>query len=42
VVWHGGDKVAILGQADSGDYAGETKFITSKGIEDELEHKVLF
>jgi hypothetical protein len=42
VVWHGGDKVAILGQADSGDYAGETKFITSKGIEDELEHKVFF
>lgn len=41
-VWHGGNSVSILGKADSGDYACETRFITTKGIDKELESKVFF
>ncbi|MEG6521995.1 PP2C family serine/threonine-protein phosphatase [Desulfotomaculum sp. 1211_IL3151] len=41
-IWHGGSNVSILGKADSGVFASETKFITTKGIENELEHKVFF
>lgn len=41
-VWHGGTDVAVLGKADSGDFASETKFITTRGIEAELEHRVFF
>jgi serine/threonine protein phosphatase PrpC len=41
-LWHGGVSVSILGVADSGEYASETKFITTKDIEKEFEHKVFF
>ncbi len=33
-------EVVILGKADHGDYAGESKFLTSSGIRDELGERV--
>ena len=41
VIWHGGN-VTVLGSADSGNYASETKFITSKDIEQEFNHRTFF
>ncbi|QGG46490.1 PP2C family serine/threonine-protein phosphatase [Heliorestis convoluta] len=41
-IWQGNDSVTLLGSADTGTFASETKFITSRNIEQELGHRIFF
>lgn len=34
--------LTLMGVADSGEFSGETRFLTTRGIEDDLDRRVLF
>ena len=36
------DGVRLIGSGDAGEYAGETRFVTTAGIEQSLDHRVRF
>jgi serine/threonine protein phosphatase PrpC len=41
-LWNQDDTASLLGVADHGEHSSETKFLTTKNIENEFEHRVLF